>query len=135
MAWLGAIASDFVRRGILGSEIPPNRVLDVKPEQYSNRTIVCREDGIVLYGPDHRQREKFEIVLHRPCTETLHQAYRFVYSSKIVSDELKIPRKRIILLISMIFPVFLDRILWSRPNRFLSSTKTRFQFSSRSRKR
>lgn len=80
MAWLGAIASGLVLRNILGTDTPPNKVLEVKPEQYGNRTIYCREDGIVLYGSDDKQKEKYEIVLHRPCTETLHQAYRFVPS-------------------------------------------------------
>ncbi|XP_046618387.1 85/88 kDa calcium-independent phospholipase A2 isoform X1 [Neodiprion virginianus] len=87
MAWLGAIASGLVLRNILGSETPPNKVLEVKPEQYGNRTIYCREDGIVLYGPDNRNKEKFEIVLHRPCTETLHQAYSLLRSDTLEPAE------------------------------------------------
>ena len=74
MAWLGTIASN-VFRNIMSSDVSPNLVLEVKPENYSNRHILCREDGIVLYAPGERHLEKYEIVLHRPCTETLHQAY------------------------------------------------------------
>lgn len=74
MTWLGTIASN-VLRNIVFQDIPPNIVQEVKPENYSNRHIECREDGIVLYGPGENER-KYEIVLHRPCTETLHQAYR-----------------------------------------------------------
>ncbi|XP_017884788.1 85/88 kDa calcium-independent phospholipase A2 [Ceratina calcarata] len=74
MAWLGTIASN-VLRNIVCSDLPTNVVQEVKPENYSNRHIECREDGIVLYGPGEKTQEKYEIVLHRPCTETLHQAY------------------------------------------------------------
>lgn len=79
MAWLGTIASN-VFRNIISSDVSPNLVQEVKPENYSNRHILCREDGIVLYAPGERHLEKYEIVLHRPCTETLHQAYRYVFS-------------------------------------------------------
>ncbi|XP_003702751.1 calcium-independent phospholipase A2 VIA [Megachile rotundata] len=74
MTWLGTIASNVLRNYVF-SDVPPNIVQEVKPENYSNRHILCREDGIVLYAPGDRNNEKFEIVLHRPCTETLHQAY------------------------------------------------------------
>lgn len=74
MTWLGTIASN-VLRNIVCPDVPPNLVQEVKPENYSNRHIECREDGIVLYGPGKKTQEKYEIVLHRPCTETLHQAY------------------------------------------------------------
>lgn len=75
MTWLGNIASN-VLRNIVYSDVKPNVIQEVKPDQYSNRHIYCREDGIVLYDPEQKN-EKYEIVLHRPCTETLHQAYRY----------------------------------------------------------
>ncbi|XP_048506119.1 85/88 kDa calcium-independent phospholipase A2 [Athalia rosae] len=87
MAWLGAIASGVVLRNILGVANQPDKILEVKPEQYGNRTICCREDGIVLYGPDHAKKEKFEIVLHRPYTETTHQAYSLFRSETIEPAE------------------------------------------------
>lgn len=80
MAWLGTIANN-VLRNIVFSDTPPNVVQEVRPEQYSNRHIHSREDGIVLYGPGGKNQDKYEIVLHRPCTETLHQAYRYVIST------------------------------------------------------
>ena len=73
MSWLGTIASN-VLRNIVSLSVEPNVVLAVKPEQYRNRHIYCREDGIVLYDSEEGN-EKYEIVLHRPCTETLLQAY------------------------------------------------------------
>ncbi|XP_054008807.1 85/88 kDa calcium-independent phospholipase A2 isoform X1 [Hylaeus anthracinus] len=74
MAWLGSIASNVLRNYVF-PDVGLNVVQEVKPENYSNRHIHCREDGIVLYGPGEKPNEKYEIVLHRPCTETLHQAY------------------------------------------------------------
>ncbi|XP_076161637.1 85/88 kDa calcium-independent phospholipase A2-like [Ptiloglossa arizonensis] len=74
MAWLGTIANN-VFRNIVHPDVPPNLVQDVKPEQYGNRHIHCREDSIILYGPGKKDCEKYEIVFHRPCTETLYQAY------------------------------------------------------------
>lgn len=72
MTWLGTIANNVFRN--VFSDTVPDVVLGVKPENYSNRHILCREDGIVLYGPSDKS-QKYEIVLHRPCTETLHEAY------------------------------------------------------------
>ncbi|XP_031836484.1 calcium-independent phospholipase A2 VIA [Nomia melanderi] len=73
MTWLGTIASN-VLRNIVSSDIPSNIVQEVKPEHYGNRHILCREDSIVLYSLGNKN-EKYDIVLHRPCTETLHQAF------------------------------------------------------------
>ncbi|XP_076648971.1 calcium-independent phospholipase A2 VIA [Halictus rubicundus] len=73
MAWLGTIASN-VFWNIMNQDVQPNLVQEVKSEQYSNRHILCREDAIMLYSAEGKN-EKYDIVLHRPCTETLHQAY------------------------------------------------------------
>lgn len=82
-SWLGALglASGFVLRNLLSQQSNPNKVLDVKSDQYSDRFVQCREEALVLYGPGKEQKstkEKYEIVLQRPCTETLHQAFRLV---------------------------------------------------------
>lgn len=82
-SWLGALGltSGFVLRNLLSQQSNPNKVLDVKSDQYSDRFVQCREDALVLYGPGKEQKsakEKYEIVLQRPCTETLHQAFRLV---------------------------------------------------------
>ncbi|XP_033335941.2 calcium-independent phospholipase A2 VIA [Megalopta genalis] len=83
MAWLGTIASN-VFRNIANQVIPSNLVQEVNSERYSNRQILCREDAIVLYGVE-TENEKYDIVLHKPCTETLHQAYS-LYRSKSRED-------------------------------------------------
>jgi calcium-independent phospholipase A2 len=82
-SWLGALGltSGFVLRSLLSQQSNPNKVLDVKSDQYSDRFVQCREDALVLYGPSREKnspKEKYEIVLQRPCTETLHQAFRLV---------------------------------------------------------
>jgi calcium-independent phospholipase A2 len=77
MSWLDALgAATATFRNILGEASNPNKVLDVKSEQYSNRHIHCREEALVLYGSPNQG--KYEIVLHRPCDETLHHAFRLV---------------------------------------------------------
>lgn len=76
MTWLGTIANN-VFRNIIFTDTPPNVVLALKPEQYSNRRIHCREDGVILYCPGTDKTEKYDIVLHRPCTEAHDQAYRY----------------------------------------------------------
>jgi calcium-independent phospholipase A2 len=82
-SWLGSLglASGFVLRNLLTQQSNPNKVLDAKSDQYSDRFVQCREDALVLYGPGKEQKStkgKYEIVLQRPCTETLHQAFRLV---------------------------------------------------------
>ncbi|KOC68741.1 85 kDa calcium-independent phospholipase A2 [Habropoda laboriosa] len=82
MAWLGTIASNVLRSTGYKDWLTPNEILEVKPENYSNRHIESREDAIVLYGPGKKSEETYEIVLHRPCTETLHQAYSLYRSEE-----------------------------------------------------
>lgn len=94
MSWIGAIANN-VLRNIVYTDTPPNVVQEVRPEHYSNRHIHSREDGIVLYGPGDKS-EKYEIVLHRPCTETLHQAYRCISSFSSLSWFVHLPVKLIL---------------------------------------
>ncbi|XP_072748411.1 85/88 kDa calcium-independent phospholipase A2 isoform X1 [Anoplolepis gracilipes] len=89
MAWLGTIANN-VLRNIVFSDVPPNVIQEVRPEQYTNRRIHSREDGIVLYGPgETKNQDKYEIVLHRPCTETLHQAYSLFRSETLEGADVR----------------------------------------------
>lgn len=79
MAWLGGLAAGLVLRSFLGSDIPPNRVLDIKLDAYTTRDICYREDGMILYSPAaavKKDKQNYEIVLHRPYTETLNLAFR-----------------------------------------------------------
>lgn len=68
-----------VLRSLLGSGDQPTKVQEVKSDAYTSRHILSREDSLVLYqpGPSTGKRDKayFEIVLHRPFTESLDQAY------------------------------------------------------------
>jgi calcium-independent phospholipase A2 len=82
-SWLGSLGltSGFVLRNLLSQQSNPNKVLDTKSDQYSHRFVHCREDALVLYGPgkgNDSTKAKYEIVLQRPYTETLHQAFRLV---------------------------------------------------------
>lgn len=65
------------------TEDPPTKVLEVRSDSYVSRPIQYREESILLYGPklpaDGKSTNKekcFEIVLHKPFTESLHQMYR-----------------------------------------------------------
>lgn len=73
-----------VFRGLLGTEESPTKVLEVRSDNYLSRPIHYRKDSILLYGPklppdSKNPRDKYyEIVLHKPFTESLHQMYRSV---------------------------------------------------------
>ncbi|XP_043252441.1 85/88 kDa calcium-independent phospholipase A2 [Colletes gigas] len=84
MAWLGSIA-DHVFGNIVFADSPPNVVRKVKPEEYSDRHVYFREDSVVLYKPEGSLKKKYEVVLHRPCTETVHEAYS-LYRSESKED-------------------------------------------------
>lgn len=79
MAWLGGLAAALVIRNFLGTENPPTKVLDIKLDAYTTRDICYREDGMILYSPtgvSKKEKQNYEIVLHRPYTETLNGAFR-----------------------------------------------------------
>lgn len=67
---------------MLGTEPGPTKVLETKADNYSERDIYCREEGLILYAPlinpnNRKEKAKYEIVLHKPYTESLHYTYRF----------------------------------------------------------
>ncbi|CAH0547476.1 unnamed protein product [Brassicogethes aeneus] len=68
-----------VLRNFLSVEAPPNKVTEVKSDGFSSRKILYREDALVVYLPPEIEGKKdksvYEIVLHRPTTETIHQTY------------------------------------------------------------
>ncbi|XP_056648135.1 85/88 kDa calcium-independent phospholipase A2 isoform X1 [Diorhabda sublineata] len=69
-----------VLRNFLSFEPQPNKVIETRPDLFTSRGIHCREDGLVLYTPAINEKDKgikshYEIVLHRPTTETLHQIF------------------------------------------------------------
>lgn len=67
---------DAVFRNLLSFDTPPTKVLDVKADIYTTREICYREDGMVLYAPIQKPKKQYEIVLHRPYTESLNVAFR-----------------------------------------------------------
>ncbi|XP_066157041.1 85/88 kDa calcium-independent phospholipase A2 [Euwallacea fornicatus] len=87
-------ASFDVLRSLLNSDVPANRVTDAKSDTYSSRQIHLREDGLVLYLPQKNSKNKnekntFEIVLHRPTTETLVQTFSLYRASSLNDAETK----------------------------------------------
>ncbi|XP_014284806.1 85/88 kDa calcium-independent phospholipase A2 [Halyomorpha halys] len=70
MAWIG----NLIRRGLQIGDANPTRVVEVKSEKYSDRSIISREDSIVLYNCSDNE-PRFEIIMHRPCSESLSQAF------------------------------------------------------------
>lgn len=67
-------------RSLLTSGPPPNKVVESKPDSFTQVGILSREDGLVLYLPPINVpkggKANYEIVLHRPTTESLHQIFR-----------------------------------------------------------
>ncbi|XP_045526544.1 85/88 kDa calcium-independent phospholipase A2 [Pieris brassicae] len=81
-------------RNWLGTEDPPTKVIEVRPDNYVSRPIYYRDDSMLLYGPKipndgKNSKDKFyEIVLHKPFTESLHQMYSLFRSeSREISEE------------------------------------------------
>nr|CAI5840327.1 unnamed protein product [Callosobruchus analis] len=83
-----------VLKSFLSSDPPSNKVLETRPDAYSQRGIHSREDdGLVLYLPPQNvpkgTKAQYEIVLHRPTTETLHQIYSLYRTTDPEEAELK----------------------------------------------
>ncbi|KAH0546083.1 85/88 kDa calcium-independent phospholipase A2 [Cotesia glomerata] len=87
MTWLGDIANNVFRNIVFG-DTAPNIVLEVRSDKYSNRHIHCREEGIMLYGPGDKN-DKYEIVLHRPCQETLIHSFSLFRSESLEVAEVR----------------------------------------------
>ncbi|XP_050549409.1 85/88 kDa calcium-independent phospholipase A2 isoform X1 [Spodoptera frugiperda] len=82
-------------RGLLGTEEAPTKVIEVRSDNYISRPIHYREDSILLYGPKSPNDGKntkdkyFEIVLHKPFTESLHQMYSLCRAKTLEEAEEK----------------------------------------------
>ncbi|XP_045464843.1 85/88 kDa calcium-independent phospholipase A2 isoform X2 [Harmonia axyridis] len=76
---LGA-AKYIVLKNILWSDVPPNKVIDVKQDTFASRGVYLREDGLILYLPSSKSSRKeapvFEIVLHRQGLGPAFSIYR-----------------------------------------------------------
>nr|XP_023018736.1 85/88 kDa calcium-independent phospholipase A2 isoform X2 [Leptinotarsa decemlineata] len=77
----------------LNSDPPSNKVVEGKPQSYSSRDIYAREDGLVLYLPPPNLQKgakmNYEIVLHRPTTETLSQNFSLFRTDSLDEAEAK----------------------------------------------
>lgn len=66
-------------------EDPPTKVIEVRSDNYLSRPIHYRDDSMLLYGPVSTNDKKnakdkyYEIVLHKPFTESLNHMYRYNY--------------------------------------------------------
>ncbi|CAG9771001.1 unnamed protein product [Ceutorhynchus assimilis] len=81
-----------VLKSLLNSDIPSNKVLEIRSDTFAPREIQLREDGLVLYLPQKVIKNKndkpaFEIVLHRPTTETLVQTFSLYRSINLDEAE------------------------------------------------
>lgn len=65
---------------LLGADVGPNKVIDIKTDTLGNLSPLLRDEGMVLYGPAigqiENRRIQYEIVLNRPCADNLNTAYR-----------------------------------------------------------
>ncbi|XP_064463813.1 85/88 kDa calcium-independent phospholipase A2-like isoform X2 [Ornithodoros turicata] len=92
-------------RGFLGNlrsprmEPEPHRVVEVKPEEYTQCLVVAREDSLVLYGcasdGDHKKEHStYSIILHRDVSRFPHTAFSLLRTKELeeaeeVFDQLK----------------------------------------------
>lgn len=69
-----------VLQRLLGADVGPNKVIEIKTDSLGNLSILQRHEGMVLYGPAvgqiENRRIQYEIVLNRPCADNLNAAYR-----------------------------------------------------------
>ncbi|XP_053666851.1 85/88 kDa calcium-independent phospholipase A2 [Anopheles marshallii] len=80
MAWLGigALASGLVIQRLLGGDVPPNKVQEVKNESYINLQVLQRNESMRLFAPNPNAPDKklvYEIILERPHSETINTSY------------------------------------------------------------
>lgn len=65
----------------MGGDAGPNKVIEIKTDTLGNLPVLCRDEGMVLYGPPltaitENRKVQFEIVLNRLCSDNLNTAYR-----------------------------------------------------------
>ncbi|XP_055625339.1 85/88 kDa calcium-independent phospholipase A2 isoform X2 [Toxorhynchites rutilus septentrionalis] len=75
---IGIVAYDLALQRLLGGDAPPNKVLEVKNENYINLQVLHRDDSMRLYAPNITGSDKkmvYEIVLERPHSETINTSY------------------------------------------------------------
>lgn len=63
----------------MGGDVPPGKVQEIKSDTTQHLPVVLRDDSMLLYGPDMRgTKAVYEIVLHKPFSESMNTSYRWV---------------------------------------------------------
>ncbi|XP_059487741.1 85/88 kDa calcium-independent phospholipase A2 [Neocloeon triangulifer] len=77
MSWLEN-SVNFVLKKLVSLEVPPNKVVEVKAQEFSSRFVRKREESLVLYGPTETRNTdtKYEIVLNVPFRDEAYSLYR-----------------------------------------------------------
>lgn len=66
-----------VLQRIMGGDVPPGKVQEIKSDTTQHLPVVLRDDSMLLYGPDMRgTKAVYEIVLHKPFSESMNTSYR-----------------------------------------------------------
>uniref|UniRef100_T1GD25 Uncharacterized protein n=1 Tax=Megaselia scalaris TaxID=36166 RepID=T1GD25_MEGSC len=71
---------------LLGSEAPPNKILEIKNESLGSSQVLLRDDAMVLYAPAFQQGDKksyYEIVLQRSCVDSNTSSFSLYSNCKI----------------------------------------------------
>ncbi|KAL1423397.1 hypothetical protein MTO96_021154 [Rhipicephalus appendiculatus] len=74
-------------------EPEPNKVLEVKPDEYALCNILAREDSLVLYqyppsAPITEDSASYDVVLHKDITRSPHAAFSLLRTKDQVAAEL-----------------------------------------------
>lgn len=68
-----------VLQRLLGGDVPPNKVQEIKSENLGMCQAILRDEAMVLYAPPHNQTEKklpYNIILQRPLNESTTTSFR-----------------------------------------------------------
>ncbi|KAL7735011.1 hypothetical protein ACLKA6_011274 [Drosophila palustris] len=90
MSWLafGALASGFVLQRLLGGDVPPNKVVEIKSESLGTLQVLARDDAMVLFAPPYNSNDKravYEIILQRPTSDSNTSSFS-LYRSPLQQD-------------------------------------------------
>ncbi|XP_041774229.1 85/88 kDa calcium-independent phospholipase A2 isoform X4 [Anopheles merus] len=74
------VERDFIQaiQRLLGGDVPPNKVQEVKNESYINLPVLQRNESMRLFAPNPNSADKklvYEIILERPHSETINTSY------------------------------------------------------------
>ncbi|XP_037905718.1 85/88 kDa calcium-independent phospholipase A2 isoform X2 [Hermetia illucens] len=73
-----------VLQRLLGGDVPPNKVQEIKSENLGMCQAILRDEAMVLYAPPHNQTEKklpYNIILQRPLNESTTTSFSLFRAS------------------------------------------------------